>query len=177
VLGLPLEGYFLRTARLGFRCWRTEDFPLALELWGDPQVTHLFSKDKLTEEQVKERLSAEIDRAKRFGLQYWALFSLAGDDHVGCCGLRPYRMEEKIYELGVHLRPQHWGKGFATEALARVIEYAFTELGASALFAGHHPSNVASGRALLKLGFKYTGEEFYEPTGLMHPSYLLRKGD
>jgi len=86
-------------------------------------------------------------------------------------------MQEIIYELGVHLRPQYWGKGFATEALGRVIEYAFAELGASALFAGHHPSNVASGKSLLKLGFERTGEEFFEPTGLMHPSYLLKRGD
>lgn len=154
-----------------------DDLPLALELWGNPQVTRLFAKDKLTDQQVKERLIAEIDQAKKFGLQYWAMFSLAGDDHIGCCGLRPYRMEERIFELGVHLRPQYWGKGFATEAAGRVIDYAFAELGASALFAGHHPSNVASGKALMKLGFQFTGEELFEPTGLMHPSYLLKRGD
>ena len=78
MLGLQPEAYFLRTARRGFRWWRTDDFPLALELWGDPQVTRLFTKDKLTEEQVKERLSAEIDRAERFGLHIGLFFPWQG---------------------------------------------------------------------------------------------------
>jgi len=41
------------------------------------------------------------------------------------------------------------------------------------LFAGHHPENHASRRILSKLGFRLTHEEFYPPTGLLHPSYLL----
>lgn len=95
------------------------------------------------------------------------------DAHLGCCGLRPYRLEDGIYELGFHLRPEHWGQGYATEAARAVIDHAFDTLHARALFAGHHPGNVASRRLLEKLGFRYTHDEFYAPTGLEHPSYLL----
>jgi RimJ/RimL family protein N-acetyltransferase len=49
-------------------------------------------------------------------------------------------------------------------------------LAASALFAGHHPANRSSRDLLLKLGFRYTHDEYYAPTGLQHPSYLLRPG-
>lgn len=31
--------YFLRSARLGFRCWTERDLDLAESLWGDPAVT------------------------------------------------------------------------------------------------------------------------------------------
>jgi [ribosomal protein S5]-alanine N-acetyltransferase len=55
-----------------------------------------------------------------------------------------------------------------------VIEHAFKTLAASALFAGHNPNNHASRRLLEKLGFQYTHDELYRPTGLHHPSYLLR---
>lgn len=51
------------------------------------------------------------------------------------------------------------------------IKYAYEVLGAKMLFAGHNPKNVASGKALRKLGFEYVRDEYYEPTGLMHPSY------
>jgi RimJ/RimL family protein N-acetyltransferase len=54
-----------------------------------------------------------------------------------------------------------------------VIEYAFNILGVKALFAGHSPANEASRRLLEKLGFRYTHDEYYPPTGLNHPSYLL----
>jgi hypothetical protein len=36
--------YFLCSERIGFRSWAHEDFVLAKELWGDPQVTRLFSE-------------------------------------------------------------------------------------------------------------------------------------
>lgn len=38
----------------------------------------------------------------------------------------------------------------------------------------HHPENLPSGRILVKLGFTLLGETFFEPTGRMHPWYLLR---
>jgi hypothetical protein len=37
------------------------------------------------------------------------------------------------------------------------------------------PGNVASRRLLERLGFVYTHEEFYAPTGLEHPSYLFAR--
>jgi RimJ/RimL family protein N-acetyltransferase len=53
------------------------------------------------------------------------------------------------------------------------MDYAFNNLQATALFAGHNPENIASKAILARLGFKYTHDEYYEPTGLNHPSYLL----
>ena len=63
--------------------------------------------------------------------------------------------------------------GLASEAARAVIAHAFENLGASALFAGHHPDNTASEKVLRKLGFAETRSEFFEGTGLVHPAYLL----
>ena len=128
-----------------------------------------------TTEAIERRLANEIEQNQTAGVQYWPIFLLDGGDHVGCCGLRPYRPEERIYEIGFHLRREFWGRGLAIEAAGAVIRYAFGELHAAALFAGHNPYNEASRKVLLKLGFEYRQDEFYAPTGLMHPSYLLRK--
>ncbi|HXW89261.1 MAG TPA: GNAT family N-acetyltransferase [Terriglobales bacterium] len=166
--------YFLKSARLGFRCWRPEDLTLAIELWGDPAVSALIG-GCFTPEMVRARLAKEIEQMKEYGMQYWPLFLLESDRHVGCAGLRPYRMEAGVYELGVHLRPAFWKRGLAKEAGSAVIEYAFSTLNAKALFAGHHPANQASRQLLLRLGFIPAQDERYPPTGLMHPSYLLPK--
>lgn len=72
----------------------------------------------------------------------------------------------------------------APEALARaarqrhaaaraVIRYGFDVLKSEGLFAGHNPANEPSRRLLMKLGFRYTHEQYYAPTGLKHLSYLL----
>jgi ribosomal-protein-alanine N-acetyltransferase len=164
------------TARLTFRSWRAEDEALALGLWGDPRVTALIdARGKLGADEVRRRLEVEIQRELEHGIQYWPIFLRDTGEHVGCCGLRPYDPARRILELGFHMRGDHWGKGLATEAARSVIAHAFSRLGVSALFAGHHPGNAASRRTLEKLGFHYTHDEPYAPTGLNHPSYLLTR--
>jgi RimJ/RimL family protein N-acetyltransferase len=166
--------YFMRTARLGFRHWSENDLPLAVTLWGDPEVTKLIG-GPFSEDVVKKKLAAEMNSMAHSKVQYWPLFLLDDDEHVGCAGLRPYRPGEQIYELGFHLRPAYWGRGLAEEAGRAIIGFAFERLGAKGLFAGHHPANAASRRVLEKLGFRFTHEEFYPPTGAKHPSYLLMR--
>ena len=124
-------------------------------------------------EAVRKRLGQEIECLRIHGHQYWPIFLLSTEEHVGCAGLRPYKPEDAICELGFHLLPRFWGKGLACEAGRAVIKFAFEAIGTQALFAGHHPENHASRRVLMKLGFHLTHKEFYPATGLMHPSYLL----
>jgi len=166
--------YFLQSERLGFRTWSSDDFELALGLWGDVDVTKLIG-GPFSEAQVRERLDQEITRQQTHGIQYWPIFLLTSGEHVGCCGLRPYDLTQPVYEIGFHIRKAFWGQGYAIEAAQTVINYAFQSLGAKGLFAGHNPANEASGRLLKKLGFQYTHDEYYAPTGLNHPSYLLRR--
>jgi len=171
-MSAPQQDYFLKTRRLGFRWWSAEDLPLAQALWSHPEVTRLIG-GPLSLPKVEEKLRQEIAWGETHGVQYWPVFLLTTDEHAGCAGLRPYRPEAQIFELGFHLRRESWGQGLAEEASRAVICHAFETIGAKGLFAGHHPENVASRRVLEKLGFRYTHEEFYLPTGLMHPSYLL----
>jgi len=164
--------YFLKSARLGFSHWSASDLPLAVALWGNPQVTRFFG-GPFSQEKIRERLAREIALMSTHNVQYWPIFLLAGGAHLGCAGLQPYKPAEKIYELGVHLLPPYWGQSFAVEAGKTIIAFAFESLGARGLFAGHHPENNASRSVLRKLGFEYTGEVFYPPTGQLEPAYLL----
>jgi len=166
--------YFLTTERLGFRRWTARDESLAIDLWSDPQVTALIG-GPWTREVALERLAREIEQQNQYGMQYWPVFLRADGRHAGCAGLRPYKSSEAIFEMGVHLFPEFWGQGIAREASEAIIPYAFGRLNAEAIFAGHHPQNAASGRLLMKLGFTYQGDKLYIPTGLMHPTYLLRR--
>ena len=165
-----------RTERLVARSWQIEDLPLAMELWGDPAVTALIdSRGKLTNAQVGEKLRAEIERERSGGVQYWALFDHRNGEFVGCGGLRPwvYTPGEANFEVGFHLVRRCWGKGFGTEAALGALEYAWEKLQLSKVYAGHHPDNHASEKILKKLGFEFIENVFYEPTGLMHPSYVV----
>jgi [ribosomal protein S5]-alanine N-acetyltransferase len=164
--------YFLKSQRLGFRCWSRDDLPLARDLWGDLEVTKFFG-GPFTETEIQRRLQVELDRAAAHNFQYWPIHLLADDEFVGCCGLRPYKAEEGIPELGFHLRPKFWGRGLAPEAAKATIDYAFRALNCKGLSAGHHPENVNSSKVLEKLGFQYTHDEFFPALGMHIPYYLL----
>jgi len=172
------EKYFLKTTRLGFRKWREDDLELAIGLWGDSEVTKFFdARGNLSENEVYERLIKEIICLKEHGVQYWPIFLLETNEHVGCCGLRPYDLSHNIYEMGFHIRSNKWRRGYAREAAVAVIDYAFDTLKIEGLFAGHNPENDVSRHLLEQLGFRYTHHEYYPPTGLNHPSYLLKVKD
>lgn len=164
--------YFLTTERLGFRHWSQDDFDLARVLWGDIEVTRLIG-GPFNDERIREKLSKEIASQSQHGIQYWPIFERESNNFVGCCGLRPYEKATDTLELGFHLRPCYWGKGIAQEAARAAIDFAFATLSAKALFSGHNPNNEPSRRLLKKLGFEYIRDEYYQPTGLNHPSYLL----
>ena len=166
------------TARLVARSWRAGDLPFAMQLWGDPAVTALIdSRSRLTADEVEEKLHAEIERERTAGVQYWALFERQGGGFVGCCGLRPwvYTPDEQNFELGFHIVKRCWRRGFATEAAQGALDLGWRELRLAKIYAGHHPDNHASRHILERLGFTFLDTVFYEPTGLLHPSYVCTR--
>ena len=173
-----MRDYFMTTERLGFSRWTADDAALAKLLWGDAEVTRLIcATGVFTPEEIEARLKLEIANGEKYGVQYWPVFLLSSGDLVGCCGLRPREENGCVFELGFHLRPAYWRQGIGFEAASRAIRYAFETLAADSLAAGHNPHNDASRALLKKLGFAHTHDEFYAPTGLMHPTYRLEAVD
>lgn len=62
-------------------------------------------------------------------------------------------------EIGFIFHPDHWGRGFAAEALAPIVDRAFAVHGLPAIEADVDPRNGASLRLLARLGFVETGRK------------------
>src|SRR5262245_2016509 len=118
------RNYWMTSALLGFGRWTDDDLDLAMRLWGDARVTRMIG-GPFTEEQVRDRLAREIASEAAHGIQYWPIFRLRDAAHVGCCGLRPYGEDPGVLEIGFHIRHDHWGQGYASEAARAVIVLAF----------------------------------------------------
>lgn len=171
-----MREFFMKTKRIGFSKWGDSDLNLANQLWGDKEVTQFICATGIfTEHDIIHRLETEIQNDKLFSIQYWPIFELSTWELIGCCGIRPFNSETNSYEIGFHLCRKYWGMGYASEAAKAVVDYSFNVLKADKLYAGHHPQNENSKRILAKLGFQYIGKNYYEPTGLYHPSYDLVK--
>lgn len=62
-----------------------------------------------------------------------------------------------IVEIGYGLLPEFWGKGYATEAVMAVTEWASRQQGVKQIEAETDAENIASQRVLYKAGFVPTG--------------------
>jgi RimJ/RimL family protein N-acetyltransferase len=72
---------------------------------------------------------------------------------IGAAGISEHEGEPQI---GYWIAREHWGKGYATEASAAVLQIA-RMLGHKRLTAGHFADNPASGKVLRKIGFVPSG--------------------
>lgn len=66
------------------------------------------------------------------------------------------------WNIGYWIHPDHWGRGYATEASAAILEFGRTELAAAKITVAHAIDNIASQKVIEKLGFERTG---YNPRG------------
>ncbi len=58
-------------------------------------------------------------------LNYQLIITLTDQaDVIGCAGLRTLGYPEGEAEVGIEIDPENWGRGYASEALACLIELA-----------------------------------------------------
>jgi len=161
------------TQHLGFSHWTSDDLSLARTLWGNPEVTRFIcAHGAFTEGEISAKLENEIQNLQKFGIQYFPIFELAAEKFIGCCGVHFF---DGRFELGYHLLPEFWGKGYATEAATEAMSFFTLKHPTETLYAGHHPDHIVSAHILKKLGFEQIRMVFYEPTGLYHPLYTKKQ--
>jgi RimJ/RimL family protein N-acetyltransferase len=78
-------------------------------------------------------------------------------------------------ELGYRLRPDTWGKGYATEGAAALVSDAFSRPGVTRVFAHSLLDNPGSIRVMEKIGMTYVGPWSYR--GLPGAEYEARRPD
>lgn len=85
-----------------------------------------------------------------------AVERLADGALLGAMSLRIEREYERA-ELGYWIGRPYWGSGYATEAAAALVAYAFEQLELNRVYAYHFSTNPASGRVLQKIGMRHEG--------------------
>ena len=146
----------LETKRLALRAPRLEDAKMVTALANDRRIAENTARIphpyKLTDAQ------GFIAGANKAAEEAVFMITLRDATVIGACGVV---LQDETPELGYWLGVPYWGKGYATEALHAVIDYAFTDLEHTALQAGARVTNPASRRVLEKCGFQWTGVGLY----------------
>lgn len=146
----------LVTPRLRLRDFTEGDFDAVHGYASDPRVTATLCWGPNSEGQTRAFLAAvamEAESEPRVSYSLGIEASSAGEI-IGGIGLRPRGEETAVFELGYCLRPDHWGDGLASEAVAAMTDFGFECLGARQLVAEVFLANRASARVLEKPGFR-----------------------
>jgi RimJ/RimL family protein N-acetyltransferase len=86
---------------------------------------------------------------------------------IGRCGFKGPPNTDGVVEIAYGIAPEHQGKGYATEAAAALVNYAFGCGQVRVVRAHTLPELNASTRVLTKCGFRRIGEVIEPDDGLV----------
>ncbi len=87
----------------------------------------------------------------------WAVVDSETKKMIGTCGFTRLDFTHNLAEIGYVLNPGYWGRGIATEAVRRVMDFAFMELNVHRVEAKYIIGNDASRRVMEKCGMTFEG--------------------
>ena len=149
------------TERLYLRPRSLADIDALVAMDGDPEVMR-YVGDGSVRDAASQRvvLTEWLSGTLPSGLGAWSVFPRdAKDDLLGTTFLVPLP-DTDLVEIGWRYRRNVWGRGYATEAAAAVLNYGFTTLALDEIVAVVYLENIRSIRVMEKLGLTSAGTCF-----------------
>jgi diamine N-acetyltransferase len=151
-----MQAPFFITERLYLRSIERRDLPILLTFFNDPQIRALTGEVRPTSESgmeaFLERISNDPERV------WFAIVLKDGDQVIGECGLLRMFPAWRTTDMSMIIGDQAaWGKGYGTEALQILLDYAFGALNFHRIAIGVVGSNAGALKFWEKAGFKREG--------------------
>lgn len=145
-------------SRVRLRGVDERDFDAFYALYSDPQVMRYWSFPAWTAPaQGREYFANARTGRDPARMLCWAIADRQADRLVGVATLYDIEPGQGRGAIGYALAAQHWGLGYAREAVALALAHAFDGLGLRRIEADIDPRNVASCRLVERLGFEREG--------------------
>ncbi len=129
--------------------------------------------------QSSDYLRLLISRSSTDLAQYWFLLDKNSENLIGTFGLHSLHRVRLSVEIGYGISPKYWGNGFFQEAATSITQYAFETLNIHRIVAKTSAKNIASIKALQRIGFNIEGRmiDFYrsQSDGKWFDALLLSK--
>jgi ribosomal-protein-alanine N-acetyltransferase len=163
----------LETRRLILREFSAEDVDALASVLSDPE-TMRFYPTPLDPAGVENWIARNRRRYARDGYGLWAMVLKSSGELIGDCGLTVQDVAgANEIEIGYHVRRDHWGQSFATEAARASRDYGFAHLSVNRLVSIIRPENLASRRVAEKNGMTIWKE--VTRVNLPHVVYAIRR--
>ncbi|EHQ59654.1 ribosomal-protein-alanine acetyltransferase [Paenibacillus dendritiformis C454] len=112
-----------------------------------------FTDENQAKDMIKllDELSQD-NKAIRF-----SIIEIESNEIIGSCGYNSIDFENAKAEIGYDIARAFWGRGYASEAICSLLDYAFSSLKLNRIEAKVEPANVNSVKVLQKLNFTFEG--------------------
>ncbi|WP_368659612.1 GNAT family N-acetyltransferase (plasmid) [Metabacillus halosaccharovorans] len=159
----------LQTNRLTLQPFKKEDAPRIKELANNKELASILGLPHPYElENAKDWIAIQPEQIKK-GIEYpLTIIYKDLNEIIGTITIRNDKSNNKG-ELGYWIGQEYWGKGFATEAVNKIIEFGFNELNLNKIWASALSSNKASTVVLQKAGLQKEGT--LRQNRLLHEEY------
>lgn len=142
----------LETSRLYLREIQTTDYQDICSMLQDADVMYAW-EHAFSGQEVARWIDENIMRYGRDGYSYWAVIEKMSGRLIGLTGLIAEQANhENHVGVGYIYRKSYWGNGYAYEAAAACVDYAFNILNLTEITAQIRPENRSSRNVAEKLG-------------------------
>ncbi|ESQ16040.1 MAG: GNAT family N-acetyltransferase [Thiohalocapsa sp. PB-PSB1] len=132
------------------------DAPTLSMILGDPVVMEFSSNGALTAADTLRFIERCRGSYKQHGHGQWALIEKQSGDLIGFCGLSHATVDAAdVVEIAYRLARNQWGKGLASEAAGKVLDYGFSICNIESIVGIVSHRHRASIRVLEKVGFQW----------------------
>jgi len=128
----------------------------------------------LTIERIQAWIATLTAEEPRDDAYHWMIENRTGQT-VGVIFTYTCNRHNGTFRYGVEIGREHWGQGFATEAICLILRYYFRELRYQKVTVGVYAFNEGSVKLHEKLGFQQEGRmrRMIYSNGEYHDEYIL----
>jgi RimJ/RimL family protein N-acetyltransferase len=146
----------LRSPRLVLRRLRRDDLAALCAYRSLPEVARYQDWESFGPDEAARLIDAQAGLEPNVPGTWFqlAIVVAAPGLLVGDCGLHCRQDDPRQMEVGITLAPAHQGRGYATEALERLLDFVFGGLGKHRVAAVTDAENLPAASLLRRLGFR-----------------------
>lgn len=151
---------YLETQGLVLRRFTLEDAEAMFKNWAsDPEVTKYLTWPAHKDVEATRLILKEwVNRYSRADNYQWAIaLKESPSEPIGSISVVYQNDSVALTQIGYCIGRRWWHKGITSEALKRVMDYLFDEVGMNRIEATHDPLNANSGAVMEKCGMRYEG--------------------
>ncbi|WP_133127291.1 GNAT family N-acetyltransferase [Legionella nagasakiensis] len=155
-----MQKYLIKTKHLGLRFITKEDIHYLEELDNDPKVKEYFPSGTLDREELQQLIEDYLSNCERRNLPAFVIFKQDTDQFVGRAYFDNYETGE--IKIGYLFHKAYWDKGYASEVLCALLDWAKDHIDAEYILAYADKDNDASFRVMEKCGMTYYKTGIYK---------------